>query len=156
MAAIRLTSCFVHRCFCYHVVNCHDDPGYPNRVVVDVCKADATNALGMAKGFEAGVSGYGEDEAENSEANGEALPLMLVPEDGASLSAPYTLETSHFRVTASRAVPSSKASHRRISSDAAFRGASQWRSLMPPLSSPAGTQTRLEDRRDSGGWGCSQ
>ena len=61
MAAIRLTSRFVHRCFCYHVVNCHDDPGYPNRVVVDVCKADATNALGMAKGFEAGVSGYGED-----------------------------------------------------------------------------------------------
>jgi hypothetical protein len=34
---------------------------YPNRVVVDVCKADATNALGMAKGFEGGVSGYGED-----------------------------------------------------------------------------------------------
>ena len=61
MAAIRLTSRFVHRCFCYHVVNCHDDPAYPNRVVVDVCKADATNALGMAKGFEAGVSGYGED-----------------------------------------------------------------------------------------------
>ena len=30
-------------------------------MVVDVCKADATNALGMAKGFEAGVSGYGED-----------------------------------------------------------------------------------------------
>ena len=26
-----------------------------------MCKADATNALGMAKGFEAGVSGYGED-----------------------------------------------------------------------------------------------
>jgi|TARA_B110000444_G_scaffold236902_1_gene249154 carotenoid cleavage dioxygenase len=61
MEAIRLTSCFVYRCFCYHVVNCHDDPGYPNRVVVDVCKADATNALGMAKGFEGGVSGYGED-----------------------------------------------------------------------------------------------
>ena len=61
MAAIRLKSCFVHRCFCYHVVNCHDDPSYPNRVVVDVCKADATNALGMAKGFEGGVSGYGED-----------------------------------------------------------------------------------------------
>ncbi len=30
-------------------------------MVVDVCKADATNALGMAKGFEGGVSGYGED-----------------------------------------------------------------------------------------------
>ena len=26
-----------------------------------MCKADATNALGMAKGFEGGVSGYGED-----------------------------------------------------------------------------------------------
>ena len=48
-------------CFCYHVVNCFDDPDVRvNRVVVDVCKADATNALGMAKGFE-GVSGYGDD-----------------------------------------------------------------------------------------------
>ena len=48
-------------CFCYHVVNCFDDPDANNRVVVDVCKADATNALGMAKGFEGGVSGYGDD-----------------------------------------------------------------------------------------------
>ena len=44
-------------------MNCFDDPGCSNnnRVVMDVCKADATNALGMAKGFEGGVSGYGDD-----------------------------------------------------------------------------------------------
>jgi len=48
-------------CFCYHVVNCFDDPANGSRVVMDVCKADATNALGMAKGFEGGVSGYGDD-----------------------------------------------------------------------------------------------
>ena len=29
----------------------------------NVCKADATNALGMARGFEGGFNGYGEGEA---------------------------------------------------------------------------------------------
>lgn len=62
-------------CFCYHVVNCFDDPGCSNnnRVVIDVCKADATNALGMAKGFEGGVSGYGDDVSFfNADAVGES------------------------------------------------------------------------------------
>ena len=54
-------------CFAYHVVNCYDDPRNPNRVVVDVCKADATNALGMARGFEGGFNGYGAGEPWESE-----------------------------------------------------------------------------------------
>ena len=37
-------------CYAYHVVNCFDHPTRPGHVVVDVCKADATNALGMARG----------------------------------------------------------------------------------------------------------
>ena len=53
-------------CFAYHVVNCHDavdETTGRSLVVVDACKSDATNALGMARGFESGgVNGYvGED-----------------------------------------------------------------------------------------------
>ena len=55
-------------CFAYHVVNCHDavdETTGRSLVVVDACKSDATNALGMARGFESGgVNGYvGEDAA---------------------------------------------------------------------------------------------
>ena len=44
-------------CFAYHVVNCHDavdETTGRSLVVVDACKSDATNALGMARGFESG------------------------------------------------------------------------------------------------------
>ena len=48
-------------CFAYHVVNCYDDPADPDVVVIDACKADGTNALGMARGFDAGAkNGYAE------------------------------------------------------------------------------------------------
>ena len=55
-------------CFAYHVVNCHDavdETTGRSLVVVDACKSDATNALGMARGFESGgLNGYvGEDAA---------------------------------------------------------------------------------------------
>eukprot|EP00230_Micromonas_polaris_P007238 CAMPEP_0117636214 /NCGR_PEP_ID=MMETSP0802-20121206/6655_1 /TAXON_ID=38833 /ORGANISM="Micromonas sp., Strain CCMP2099" /LENGTH=360 /DNA_ID=CAMNT_0005441027 /DNA_START=14 /DNA_END=1093 /DNA_ORIENTATION=- len=36
-------------CFAYHVVNCYDDPDDARKIVVDVCKSDGTNALGMAE-----------------------------------------------------------------------------------------------------------
>jgi hypothetical protein len=36
-------------CFAYHVVNCYDDPEDARKIVVDVCKSDGTNALGMAE-----------------------------------------------------------------------------------------------------------
>ena len=39
-------------CYAYHVVNCYDDPTDANKVIVDACKADGTNALGMARGFD--------------------------------------------------------------------------------------------------------
>ena len=54
-------------CFAYHVVNCYDDPADPDAVVVDVCKSDGTNALGMARGFDddadQGKNGYVGDDA---------------------------------------------------------------------------------------------
>ena len=46
-------------CFAYHVVNCYDDPADPDVVVVDVCKSDGTNALGMARGFDDDADGQG-------------------------------------------------------------------------------------------------
>ena len=42
-------------------MNCYDDPADPDVVVIDACKADGTNALGMARGFDAGAkNGYAE------------------------------------------------------------------------------------------------
>ena len=46
-------------CFAYHVVNCYDDPEDADVVVVDVCKSDGTNALGMARGFDDDADGQG-------------------------------------------------------------------------------------------------
>ena len=46
-------------CFAYHVVNCYDDPADSDVVVVDVCKSDGTNALGMARGFDDDADGQG-------------------------------------------------------------------------------------------------
>ena len=54
-------------CFAYHVVNCYDDPEDPDVVVIDACKADGTNALGMARGFDAGAKNGYADRAERSE-----------------------------------------------------------------------------------------
>ena len=44
-------------CFAYHVVNCYDDPDGVDVVVIDVCKSDGTNALGMARGFDSDDAG---------------------------------------------------------------------------------------------------
>ena len=57
-------------CFAYHVVNCYDDPEDADVVVVDVCKSDGTNALGMARGFDDDADGQGWRPANGRSKNG--------------------------------------------------------------------------------------
>lgn len=57
-------------------------------MVVDVCKADATNALGMARGFEGGFNGYGAGEPwEKNAEKSKAMKLVAASVNSVGIAA---------------------------------------------------------------------